>query len=136
MHPMLKNLLGLILGVVIGAIVNGGVIAISGSIIPPPEGTDLKTMEGLKAAMPLMQFKHFIMPFLAHALGTLVGAAIAVAIASSYQLVIALSIGTLFLVGGTQMVMVLPSPLWFNVLDLGFAYIPMAYLGWKLVGSR
>ena len=136
MHPMLKNLLGLILGVVIGAIVNGGVIAISGSIIPPPEGTDLKTMEGLKAAMPLMQFKHFIMPFLAHALGTLVGAAIAVAIASSYQLVIALIIGTLFLVGGTQMVMVLPSPLWFNVLDLGFAYIPMAYLGWKLVGSR
>lgn len=136
MHPMLKNLLGLILGVVIGAVVNGGVIAISGSIIPPPEGTDLKTIEGLKAAMPLMQFKHFIMPFLAHALGTLVGAAIAVAIASSYQLVIALSIGTLFLVGGTQMVMALPSPLWFNVLDLGFAYIPMAYLGWKLVGSR
>src|SRR5690606_40560173 len=55
-------------------IVNMSIIMISGSIIPPPEGADTTTTEGLKAAMHLFEPKHFLLPFLAHALGTLVGA--------------------------------------------------------------
>jgi len=31
------------------------------------------------------------------------------------------------------MVLSLPSPIWFNALDLIGAYLPMAYLGYKLV---
>jgi len=27
----------------------------------------------------------------------------------------------------------LPSPVWLTIFDLGFAYIPMAYLGGKIV---
>jgi len=36
-----------------GSIVNMGIVHISGSIIPPPEGADIKTMEGLKATIHL-----------------------------------------------------------------------------------
>ena len=43
----------------------------SSSLIPPPEGADVTTLEGLKTSMHLFQPKHFLMPFLAHALGTL-----------------------------------------------------------------
>jgi hypothetical protein len=34
--------------------------------------------------------------------------------------------------GGVYMVNILPSPMWFNVLDLGLAYFPMAFLGYRL----
>jgi hypothetical protein len=30
------------------------------------------------------------------------------------------------------MVTILPSPLWFNIIDLVFAYFPMAFLGYRL----
>ena len=100
--------------------------------MPPPPGYDLNTMEGLAAAMPQMQPMHFLFPFLAHAVGTLVGALIVARFAASRQLQISLIIGSLFFVGGLQMVMELPSPMWFNVLDLGLAYFPMALLAHKL----
>ncbi len=35
-----------------------------------------------------------------------------------------------------MMVLQLPSPMWFNALDLIVAYIPMAYLGGKLVNRK
>ena len=44
----------------------------------------------------------------------------------------ALGIGVFFLLGGITMVFILPSPTWFNALDLSLAYIPMGYLAGKL----
>ncbi|WP_309612901.1 hypothetical protein [Flavobacterium sp.] len=112
------------------------IIMVSGSIIPPPEGANLTTMEGLEAAMPLMEPKHFLLPFLAHALGTLVGALIAASIAATYKMRFAMVIGICFLVGGIMNIFMLPSPIWFTIVDLGLAYIPMAYLGGKFVLRR
>ncbi len=134
-NNILRNVLAVVLGIVIGSIVNGSLIAISSHVIPPPEGADLKTMEGLQASMHLMQPKHFVMPFLAHALGTLGGAYIAALIAATHKMKFALAIGCLFLIGGIMNVVMLPSPLWFTLLDLGVAYLPMAYLGGKLAGA-
>jgi hypothetical protein len=135
MNSILRNVLAVVLGLVIGSIVNGALIAVSGSVIPPPEGADLKTMEGLLASMHLMQPKHFVMPFLAHALGTLGGAYIAALIAATHKMKFAIAIGCLFLIGGIINVVMLPSPLWFTLLDLGVAYLPMAYLGGKIAGA-
>jgi len=132
MNPILKNVLAVIAGIIIGSIVNMGLINLSSIIIPLPPEVDSSNMESIKANMHLYQAKHFIMPFLAHALGTLVGALVATKIAASHKIKFALGIGLLFLSGGVMMVMELPSPMWFNVLDLALAYLPMAYLGWKL----
>ena len=73
-----------------------------------------------------------MVPFLAHALGTFVGAFIASVISSSHQFLFAIVIGCFYLMGGIMMVFMLPSPMWFNVLDLTLAYIPMGWLSWKL----
>ena len=136
MNPIVKNVLAVIAGVVVGSIVNMGIILISPSIIPPPDGVDTSTMEGLKEAMPLFELKHFIFPFLAHALGTLVGAFVAARIAANHKMKFALAIGVLFLIGGAQMAYSLPSPTWFSILDLVGAYIPMAYIGGKIASKK
>lgn len=86
--------------------------------------------------MKLMEPKHFIMPFLAHALGSLAGAFVAAYLAISQKLILGLLIGFVFMLGGIMMIMQLPSPLWFNATDLILAYFPMAYLGARLAGAK
>ncbi|MBO6587106.1 MAG: hypothetical protein JJ953_13435 [Gracilimonas sp.] len=129
MKPIVRNILALITGLVVGGFVNMGIIMVSGFIIPPPAGTDVTTMEGLQESMHLFKPINFLMPFLAHALGTMVGALLTAFIATSSQKKWALGVGAFFLVGGIANVSMLPSPLWFNIVDIGGAYLPMAYLG-------
>lgn len=136
MNPILINVLAVIAGVVFGGVVNMGIIMVSGSVIPPPEGTDVTTTEGLKASMHLFQPKHFIMPFLAHAIGTLAGAYVAALIAANNKITFGIVIGIFFLAGGIASVFMLPSPTWFTITDLALAYLPMGYLGGKLVAKR
>lgn len=132
MNPVLKNTLAVVAGIIGGSVVNMGIINLSGSVIPPPTGADVTTMEGLKTTMHLFEPKHFLMPFLAHALGTLAGALIAASIAATRKMTFALVIGCFFLAGGIANVVMLPSPLWFTVTDLVFAYLPMGFLGGKI----
>ncbi len=135
MNPIVKNILAVVAGLVVGSIVNMGIVMLSGSVIEPPEGGDITTMEGLKATMHLFEPKHFIFPFLAHALGTLVGAFVAAKLSATRKMTVALIIGICFFVGGSINITMLGGPLWFTVLDLVMAYIPMAYLGGKLAGK-
>ena len=132
MKPGVKNILAVVAGALFGSAVNMGLIMVSGSIIPPPDGADITTMEGLKASMHLFQPKHFIFPFLAHALGTFAGAFLAAKMAATNKLGIAFLIGLIFLAGGIANVFMLPSPAWFSVFDLLGAYLPMAYIAGKL----
>lgn len=132
---ILRNILAVVLGLILGSMVNMGIILISGDIIPPPAGSDLTTMEGLTAAMGQMGPKHFLMPFLAHALGTFVGALVAMIIAFNRKRTLAYTISGIFFVGGLINVIMLPAPLWFEALDLIVAYVPMAWLASKMVKS-
>jgi len=134
MNPIVRNILAVIAGIVVGSGVNMGIIMLSASVIPPPSGADVTTTEGLKATMHLFEPKHFLMPFLAHALGTLAGAIVAATIAATHRMKFALAIAVFFLAGGVASVMMLPSPLWFSLTDLILAYIPMGYFAGKLVG--
>lgn len=136
MNPVLRNILAIIAGWIVGSAVNMGILMLSGSIIPPPAGADVTTTEGLKESMHLFEFKHFIFPFLAHALGTFAGAFLATFIADKHQMRFAIAIGFFFLAGGIASVLMLPAPAWFAVTDLLLAYIPMAYLAGKLVILR
>lgn len=130
---ILRNVLAVILGVIIGGIVNMFLITHSGDVIPLPEGINPEDPESLKAGMHLFEPQNYIMPFLAHALGTLVGALVAILVAASAKKVFAYVIGFTFLLGGIMMVIQLPSPLWYASVDLLFAYIPMAWIATKLV---
>lgn len=128
MSPILKNILAVIIGWLAGSIVNMGLIQI-GHTLYPIEGIDPNDMDALATEMPTLDYTYFIFPFLAHALGTLVGAAIAYLIAASHKMKFAISIGILFLIGGILVSFMIPGPLWFTLLDIFIAYIPMAIIG-------
>ncbi|UMQ56540.1 hypothetical protein [Leptospira interrogans] len=133
MNPIVQNIIALVAGAVFGSIVNMGIIMVSGHIIPPSTGVDVTTMEGLRSSLHLFEPKHFILPFLAHALGTFAGALLTAKVSFNHKVKLAMGIGFLFLIGGIANVMMLPSPLWFTVLDLVGAYLPMGYLAGTLL---
>lgn len=132
MSPTLKNSLGLVLGVILGGLANMAIIQLSDFFISPPAGVDPSDIESIKANIHLYKVKHFIFPFLAHALGTLVGALVALKIASKHHFTFALAIAGFFFLGGLSMVFMLPTPTWFIITDLGLAYFPMGLLAYKL----
>ncbi|ABQ07692.1 hypothetical protein [Flavobacterium johnsoniae] len=133
MNPFLRNTLAVTVGIIIGSLINMSIILISSSIIPLPEGADNRTIQGLQKTIHLFEAKHFLFPFLAHAAGTFAGAVTTALLAVNHKKKLALAIGAFFLFGGIISVSSLPSPTWFTLIDLVFAYIPMAYLALKLV---
>ena len=132
---MIRNVLAVIAGLVIGSIVNMGLIEVGHAVVGLPPGADVSTMEGVRAAMQQFTPLHFLVPFVAHAGGTLVGGLVAALIAASHKMKIALGIGVFFLLGGIAAGIYLGSPLWYNAIDFIFAYIPMAWIGAKLGGA-
>ena len=135
MNSKIRNVLAIIVGLIAGSAVNMGLVMAGAQIIPPPAGVDVTDVESIKSHLHLFEFRHFVVPFLAHAVGTLVGAYVAAIIAARYKLMLGLVIGVLFLIFGIINVFMLPSPAWFVVVDLLGAYIPMAWIGTRLTGK-
>ena len=136
MHPIVRNVLAVIVGFFVGSLVNITLVNIGPMLIPLPDGADVSDMEGLRESMKIFSPANFLFPFLGHALGTLVGAFIAAKIAASHPMKFAISLGLFFLIGGTTMVFLVGGPLWFIVADLVLAYIPMGLLGGVLAGGK
>jgi hypothetical protein len=131
MYQILKNVLAVIMGWLGGSLVNIGLIELGHKIFPIA-GVDLNDMDSFAALMPKLDPMYFVFPFLAHALGTIVGALLAGRIAISHKMKFSMAIGGLFLVGGMMINFILPGPSWFAVVDILLAYIPMAWIGGKL----
>lgn len=128
---ILRNILAVFAGWLVGSMVNGGLLAV-GHFVYPIEGVDMNDSAALAEAMPNLGNEYLLFPFLAHALGTLVGAFIAVLVAQNHKMKFAWSIGGLFLVGGIIINIMITGPIWFTVVDILVAYLPMAFLGGKL----
>lgn len=131
MNPVIRNILAIILGWLLGSVVNMSLIKI-GHYLFPIEGIDPGNMEELARVMPDLEFRYFVFPFLAHALGTLTGAVIAGVVAFRHKMKFALGVGALFLIGGILACFMIPAPVWFILTDLLIAYIPMALIGGRI----
>ena len=136
MNAFIRNLLAGIGGVVVSSIVNMALVNVGPSVVPLPEGASVSSMEGLRESMSLFTPANFIFPFLGHALGTLVGAFAAVKLAASDHMKVALGVGVFFLIGGAMMVKMIGGPMWYNMVDLLLAYLPMGFLGGALARRK
>lgn len=135
MPKLLRNILAIAAGIVIGSLVNMAIITFGSPLIPPPAGVDVTSSGSVAQSIHLFEPRHFLMPFLAHALGTLVGAFIAYSVAASHKARFAWAIGAVFLAGGVAASFMIPAPAWFMAADLLLAYLPMAWLAIR-IGAR
>ncbi|MBV6404339.1 MAG: hypothetical protein IT228_08070 [Flavobacteriales bacterium] len=137
MHPLLRNSLAVVAGILLGSLVNMGLILLGGTLLPPPPGVDVNDVASINAHIDEYSVAQMMVPFLAHAIGTLIGAFTTARIAASWKLTLALTIGVFFLLGGVMAARMIPDgPLWFTALDLGVAYLPMAWLGHRLATGK
>lgn len=136
MNPIVRNVLAVLGGVVVGSAVNMGLIIVGSAVIPAPAGVDVTSVESLQASLHLFEPKHYLFPFLAHAGGTLVGAMLAAWVAVTRKCTMAFVVGGFFMLGGIANAFLLPAPVWFLALDLLVAYLPMAALGGWLVARK
>lgn len=130
----MRNVLAVVAGFIAGSIVNLGLVMTGPVLIPLPPGVNPADPESISASMHLFEAQHFVMPFAAHALGTLTGGVVAFVIATR-QAQMAWVIGALFFAGGVYASTMIPAPAWFMVTDLVLAYFPMAWLA-ILIGRR
>ena len=100
MNTIIKNILAILGGGLIGMVVNMGLIITGNQLIPFADG-----INPMNATM--WEIKYFIFPFLAHAIGTFSGAFIAAKFSASYHMLFAICIGVFFLSGGISMVFIL-----------------------------
>ena len=135
MKKTIYTVLWVVLSLVFGSLINGLIIYIAPLIIKYPEGVSFATEASTIQSMKLLQPIHFIIPFVAHALGTFISTLLMAIYVKNNFLKLAFFISVLYLFAGILNVIMYPSPIWFIVLDLVVAYIPLGYLG-AIVGVK
>jgi hypothetical protein len=130
---IIRGILSIIVGILAGSIVNGCIIVLSFAILGPT-GINLFDSESFKANADKFTTANFVGTWLAHQLGTLVGAYVAAKIAPAQKLIFAMVIGIWFLLGGIYAATIVSAPVWYLIADIAL-YIPVAYFGAKLAGQ-
>lgn len=125
---IMRIVIAVVAGVLVGGAVNMGLIMLGSQVIPAPQGVDVTNAESIANHLHLFEPKHFLTPFLAHALGTLAGALVAHLIATDHRNLLAYVVGGIFFAGGIAAATLIPAPIWFIVVDLVLAYFPMAVI--------
>ena len=133
MKAILRNVGAVVLGILLGGVVNMAIVYAGAALMPPPPGVDVSDPASIDAHLREYSVPQLLAPFVAHAVGTLVGAVAAARLAAKGPLAAALAVGGVFMLGGIAAVRMMPAtPTWFAVLDLGVAYLPMGWLGARL----
>lgn len=128
MNPILRNILAVVVGVVLCMLLNGLLLGVQMQLIGTPDGFSPND----PGTFVLLGPKHYAAPFLAHSVPSLVGALLASLLAANSHRTMALVVGFVHLLGGIAAAFMIPAPTWFIAADLLLAYLPMAWLGWKL----
>lgn len=136
MSPAVRNVFAVVVGLIVGSLLNGAFVATGSTLIPPSAGVDISDVESVATSIHLFEPKHFVLPFLAHAPGTLAAASAAHVIAAKSKSKLAYIVRTLFLCSGIAACIMIPAPARLIALQLVVAYIPMAWLATRLAATR
>jgi hypothetical protein len=130
MSPRIRSIVSTASGIVTGVIVISAVEAVANSMYPMPAGVDMNNMDALKAAIETMPDGAFLMILLGHMLGALAAGVVSMLIAKD-TFRPTLVCGGMFMAFGLINLVALPHPafMWAELIG----YIPLAYLGAKLV---
>lgn len=138
---MVRAIIGVIVGLLVGSAVNMGIVVFSWTLYPAPEGidpwsSDPAMQEKAMAWIGTLPAGAFLWAWVAHWAGALAGAAVAILIHGRRSYVPGLIVGGLFTLGGIANLFMIPCPVWFPFLDLP-SYLLVAWLAGKwLVRDR
>jgi hypothetical protein len=131
---MLRNILSIVAGVLVGIIVLF-CVELTGHLISPPPAINFNDIEAMKAYTANAPSIVFIMLIAAYMAGSFVGGLVAGTIAKQKKLDNALSVGGILLGLGTYNLFSLPHPMWVVVSGI-IVFIPFAWIGGKLAENR
>lgn len=126
---MLRRLLGVIAGILAGAIIVALIEGLGHALWPPPAGTNLRDPEQLKALMPTLPIGALVAVVAAWGLGSFGGGWMAATLARDARM--ALVVGGLLLTMGVITMIQIPHPAWMWVMGVALP-LPAAWLGSRL----
>ncbi|MBT8140935.1 MAG: hypothetical protein HKN88_06755 [Gammaproteobacteria bacterium] len=127
---MLRKILAVITGVVIGVLGISLVQAISGQMYPWPEGLDYNDKEAFVAFVKTLPTGAFLMVILSYIVGSFFGGMAATAVAKE-KYVPALIVGFALTIAGVMNAIAVPQPLWVSIISV-LVFFPFVYLGAKV----
>ncbi len=126
---IIKKILAVIVGLVVGSLFIGLVEKVNSTMYPLPEGVDATNMEAFKAFVAALPDQAFILIFIGHICGALVGGLVSWLIVRS-TIIPSMIVGSLFTVAGLFNLFTIHHPWWMWTEVL--LYMPAAYLGTRL----
>lgn len=129
------RVVGVLVGLIVGGIVIALIESISSMMHPPPTELDFQDTEAVRNWISELPTLAFCIVLIAHALGVICGALTCQLIVKRRWLTGPLIIGTLFLVGGIFNLMLIPHPIWFAITDVAL-YLPSAWIGGNLLAAK
>jgi hypothetical protein len=108
---MLRGVLGVIAGLVAGALATGGAEAVGHLLYPLPEGVDVYDPQTQRTLMEIMPAEAKVAVVIAWAFGIFVGSAVAVQVAQRWSWP-AWVVAVLLFAAGLYMMIVIPHPDW------------------------
>jgi hypothetical protein len=132
---VLRSVLALVVGMIVGAALITLGHFLSMLVFPPPAGLDLKDPQAFAEYVGKMPDSAWVLVILSHAMGPLGGGFVAAWIAGRAKVIHALIVGAFFLVGGIINLNNVPHPPWFAYADL-LMYLPVAFVAGMLAPRR
>lgn len=110
---MARNLAAVLIGLFVGNVLNGGLIAISSTwLYPVPPGFDFNDAQQMAAYIKNLPTGGFVMALVAHNLQAFGGGWVAARLGASRPMFLAGIIGALTLAGAVYNLVLLPGPAW------------------------
>ncbi len=131
---MLRIVLGIIAGTIVGSIIFLVFQMFNGLIFPLPEGADYRNQEAMKDFVSGLPAVGFVLILIGYAVGSVGAGYIARKISRHASIVAPMILGLLFSIGWAMNISAIPHPLW--VIVAGFAiYLPFTFFGHKLAAD-
>ncbi len=131
---MLRNIGGVIAGMVMAFVMIGVLEAVGHLVMPPPENLMSADIEKRQAAFAALTPWHFLLVLIAWAVGVGLGSFVAAAICRGPRILLAGIIGVFIFLGAFANLIMIPSPLWFWI--AGLAVIPASCYAGALLACR
>lgn len=112
MSSIVRNVLAIFAGCVVGLAVIMVAQFINTSLHPLPSGADPSTPEGMAQIVGAMPSSAFVGLIVGYLLGTTVGAFVGVKLAGSMHVLVACVVAAIFVAGGVSNFVMIPHPPW------------------------